>query len=766
MNQPSDRSADALPRSMNLYDDYRPHIRDGAYRLVVQQSVSFTDLAGQAVAHHYHQDQRFVVMGPRYALPNGDVHARFPPAHGSGDYKGTMPHVVLRKRALPWERPMWATGPGEPAVPWMALLVLTQAELAQAACDLDRVGPAGAADRTASADPLTSMVTPRDLLSRATTAAPSGYAILQPELSAQADADDHATQVKVLDLPLELFRSVAPRHQDLPYLAHLRRVDPGDKVPLHMHGTGDFPVVVANRLTQPGSNVAFLVSLEGWGSLLLGERQDAAPNVHAAVRLIVLETWTFNDDEAGVDTFADRMQGLDIAVFGAGRAPAPDAAQDPAVTAALERGAVPMACQGWRSPPDYGWYHGPLAATGTVLRGSDPPFFDRADAALVFDEASGLLDISYAAAWQLGQLTAIASPAIVQELRRFMDQHHDAFAAAAEVQRFLALHSSAVQRQAMAEAVAAKTSADAPPADGATASPAADADQALPAPAAAGGDTDIVAARHVQAFLARLALLYPVPFDYLVAHDRLLPAEAIRFFVVDNTWLEALVDGALSLAHQCSLDAARMADGARQHLHDAISRFVAQYHRHQQGLRELDPDQPADFPYMVGTKSGFLLRSSVLAGWPGLEITCYDTARRPMPVLRMDTLGSDLMLCIVAGPIGHVVIREPGEGLRFGLDALGLVMLRHWRGPQPLGAPLGDDEHIDGRRFRPQSPAGVLDIQALATALSGATGDAASASHFRSAAFALQMTRSPQKLQIDVGPNADSRMIKDGIHEP
>src|SRR4051812_17464311 len=51
-------------------------------------------------------------------------------------------------------------------------------------------------------------------------------------------------------------------------------------------------------------------------------------------------------------------------------------------------------------------------------------------------------------------------------------------------------------------------------------------------------------------WLAQLKNLQGIPFNYLVPDERLLPPESIKFFQIDATWLEALLDGALSIGRQ------------------------------------------------------------------------------------------------------------------------------------------------------------------------------------------------------------------------
>ena len=52
---------------------------------------------------------------------------------------------------------------------------------------------------------------------------------------------------------------------------------------------------------------------------------------------------------------------------------------------------------------------------------------------------------------------------------------------------------------------------------------------------------------YMELFLSHLRLLVGVPFDYLVADERLLPDESIRFFYVDRSWTDRLVDGAIAV---------------------------------------------------------------------------------------------------------------------------------------------------------------------------------------------------------------------------
>src|SRR5215467_14170092 len=122
---------------------------------------------------------------------------------------------------------------------------------------------------------------------------------------------------------------------------------------------------------------------------------------------------------------------------------------------------------------------------------------------------------------------------------------------------------------------------------------------------------------YMESFLAHLRLLVGVPFDYLVADSRLLPDESIRFFYVDRSWTDRLVDGAVSVGkigtrEQAHHQAHSPVVNQQLDLSERIVRIL------QRGLK--------DFPTAKGTNdedrtpadvtTGFLLRSAAVSGWP------------------------------------------------------------------------------------------------------------------------------------------------------
>src|SRR5205085_11506130 len=171
---------------------------------------------------------------------------------------------------------------------------------------------------------------------------------------------------------------------------------------------------------------------------------------------------------------------------------------------ALARGYVPVDYQPAESTAAFAWYRGPLAPLATRAAPNRQPF-ERADAALIFDERTGIMDVSYAAAWELGRLLALSSPAFIKGLRLFVERCQNADEFADQVAKFLEMHRGAFG--------GIQTSGEPQP-----------------------GGAQVAMADELVQWIARLVLLYPVPFHYLIPHPALLPPESLRFFHLDDPW--------------------------------------------------------------------------------------------------------------------------------------------------------------------------------------------------------------------------------------
>lgn len=208
------------------------------------------------------------------------------------------------------------------------------------------------------------------------------------------------------------------------------------------------------------------------------------------------------------------------------------------------------------------------------------------------------------------------------------------------------------------------------------------------------GTTDVPT--DITAWLGRLHTLIGVPFPYLVPDEGMLPPESIRFFRLDTAWVEALIDGAFSIGRNLTsaADTEALAPSLAgppvrpslvldQALHPQVtseSRIAAPLRRRRAATRPAGPLAVADGPPVPQPWYGFILRSSVVADYPGLGVNIYPKGHSPddkgaeiilLPVRRLDLLGekSDTLFCLVEGEPYHVDIHEAPEVLHYGIDS-------------------------------------------------------------------------------------------------
>lgn len=204
----------------------------------------------------------------------------------------------------------------------------------------------------------------------------------------------------------------------------------------------------------------------------------------------------------------------------------------------------------------------------------------------------------------------------------------------------------------------------------------------------------------VEQWLASRRLLERIPFRYALPRDAMLPpprgesAGSVRFFYLDRRFLDALVDGALSLT-QTDSRSRRMRDALREDLNAAVD-------RREYGFVKVPLADPPEAPapaatsgrlkdargpqkplsearygqnlkaveergYAVGgLTAGMLLRSDLVRRWPGLEIEAF-SGQTKLPTKRRARLSSTVLLCLWGGVPDRVILRQPAEGLTSGL---------------------------------------------------------------------------------------------------
>ncbi|MQY03216.1 hypothetical protein [Actinomadura macrotermitis] len=841
---------------LTFVDNLIPAKTAGTYKITVEHKLEQSKKSAGKLAdskdYFRTRTQHFEVVGARFTLGPQEVHGAYPPPGTTGAYGDLLPHVALERRVLPWERRLdihsrisdkFSAKDCE-VTPWMALLVFAEGDLRN--------------------DP--------QALGCTDTCTVEQFMKLNG-LKLTCSAEEAKTTVATVSLPASRLRTLAPRVEELRFLAHVRSPlnDSGWESGSEAAGAGpkgqelrrdqEYAFVMANRLPRAGEGragryVAHLVSLEGHEKLLAGIGEDTGkcpPPGDKPVHLVSLYSWSFTSVPDSKPSFEGVVEGL-LALPAGGDAaslllqgPPVDTApmpQDvPGVPAAVKNQVVQHVrrrlAQGYvplmhyddthdRAPrTEVTWYRGPLipyAEEGQARQGKS---FECETNALDYRRRSDELDmVGYAAAWTLGRGLALADEEFATAVAGYLDACRAEcaqFAQSREVidpAAFFSAPAPAGPEHGHADDTGhlGRRRADDDPGDdrgagrpgGATAeamphrawfqekltadpdwsagiqkamrvsgaSPSASSDtgpepisfsqprtgtlrSAMADPAAwwyaSGAEEQPLSCDEereaIGRWLDRLRRLEMVPYDYLVPHPRMLPEESLRFFHVDGAWLEALTDGALSIG-TCSAIDSRL-----------IVRLRGWYDRSRAGC-----------PAAV---CGLLIRSTLAAAWPTVQITVEDpggshvpdascehdhrTAQdESVPAWPYRTTRADNVLMVLFDRLpSTLTITEPFHGLHMGITSLGKVKVRrllgksddsgdaHGKGADGIGnAPeksdRGEEVKVSFRRADDACPTyGVIDIDALAAALRSELGEG-----FGPAGLALQMVRAPYRARV------------------
>jgi hypothetical protein len=390
---------DVASGKIRFYNSYSA-LQVGRYQISVEQRLGLKDPGILSADPVFTQKQIFNVAGRRFSLGPEDVHAVYPPAHQEGFFDQTVPHVVLRKRALPWERSV-GTDANQNPLPWLALLLFHGAEA-----------------------PAVQTLALSDVVGRSST--PDANGLLRPKIPSLS-SDDPNERAMVIDVPAATFQAIAPTIADLPFLAHIRQVNTGDKELLGLDADGFFSVILGNRLPIAGAvNTAHLVSLEGWTDFLKVTAstapRTALPAAAQSVRMVTVANWNFTA-KPGRGNFHALVSQLSAGSLKVPRQVSTAGAAGESrdlinlANAALDRGYVPLAYDLRNGERSAAWFRGPLVPKPAPRVKRDP--FPSAEAALIYDPRTGMFDVSYAVAWQVGRLLGLSDAQFAASLARW-----------------------------------------------------------------------------------------------------------------------------------------------------------------------------------------------------------------------------------------------------------------------------------------------------------------------------------------------------------
>lgn len=733
------------PGSIQFFDGYFPALTANSYTIDVTQ-----DVAGDGESPSYTITQGFVVQAPEFSIDPGIIQTIFPPNGSTDIYDQDLPFIVLTDPSLPWERSLVPeTDQPDPAgpLPWMALVIFAEGEIYLQSGSNNPVAT-GTVEQLVTADPNENVLKPQF---------PSDW----------ISADTLASQCQTITITGAAFNAVMPQKTDLPYLAHCRAVRSAAE------GEALLSVLLSNRLAvadtrqapavpaAPLRYYAHLVSLEGFASYL---GPDATPIPLKSdgkelmdVQLASLTNWSFVSLPETAMSFEQLIKGLitseqatpalRLAVEGNPDVPQP-------VLDRLQGGYAPLTFVTGAGEESFAWYRGPFTPVvpQPLPAVDDPPVDTRhaanADSLMIYLAEEGLFDLSYAAAWNIGRELALADAQFAQAINGYRQSANVALARLAQrmslphfaagpdageliAKRATQTHFSRLVGDGLGrvwgDVLASARNGDRPDPEAAYRTVRFTRRTAIePRAALAVDGAGQAIAENVQdvldsiaAWLANLSLLYPVPFSHLVPDPRMLPTESVRFFYVDQGWIDALIGGALSIALHGSADVALLA-AVRPHLNAAIA-------THQSRMSN----------GAIGTSgsggtglTGMLIRSQLVSGWPELVVG-PTLGGAPLPIVRNDCPSPTVRLCLFQGVPDTVSLGEPYQGLQFGVEdnpelsnGVPVIYPRCVTDPAVAGVQLLNVQSVEATQYQPQTGAvgGVLQVAALAATLETAAG--------------------------------------------
>jgi hypothetical protein len=109
--------------TFELLDRHIPTLKTGEYEITIHQT-----LTGEGIenANIFSAKQKVKVVGTPYQLKPNDIFSAFPPNASTGNYSTYLPHIVLNRSTIPWERKAFNS---DKDTPWLALVVLNESDI-------------------------------------------------------------------------------------------------------------------------------------------------------------------------------------------------------------------------------------------------------------------------------------------------------------------------------------------------------------------------------------------------------------------------------------------------------------------------------------------------------------------------------------------------------------------------------------------------------------------------------------------------------------
>jgi hypothetical protein len=765
-NTPADDPLDEdpplpLPGQIRLHSYYLPALEAGDYSIKSNQHIKVTDSDGilreKDVSNK--ADQNFTVIAPRFSIEKGkEIHSSYPP-QGYGDQARTLPHVVLNDPHLPWERentapipapvagatpatlPPVADDSSRNAVPWIALLVFSPNELVLTTNQLATTStlfpasliPVDPNDATKKV-PLkqtTTMTVPMTVDQYAQLNCPIPFDKTDKHLVGNQEQMEAVFVQKslltsLITTPADRSKPDISRYK---YMSHVRNVNTLGMADAGVQDQGLFSIVVSHRtgptlidgqpLKKPTTQIVHLVSIENlWSPDFLSSLTSKQST--DVIGLISLYSWTYQCLPPDSVNFVDTMRNIGTHSQNFLRvsdetllqlAPSSKLGSSKIGQMMMNRLKLGYTLVRYRTPSGeetVAFQRGPMVPVPVRFPITDawPANSNTSQNYQILDKDLGIMDISYASAWQLGKTLAVADRKFSTALMKFRTIVHDAAAKKARMDAAGRVHptinavlgripetvNTLIAASSNGPLNANASSRWSHP-NGAPGPPVLNSPEMGPAISAHvasgiklhtgatstgdGGQTvveDVYTEFNTSTnpdwpiifswIIDRLSLA-GIPRHYLITEPAHLPPETIRFFYIDSNWTDALIDGALSVANHLS----RTDDAVRNEIKNCINTYL------RENLHPLLGHPPQVPSY------GFFLRSAVVQAFPDIKVeapfikpqdatTPADEKR--IDVLHLENIDKDIMMCLLdrtpdSLELGSIVISQPAHQQCFSL---------------------------------------------------------------------------------------------------
>lgn len=605
---------------IKIFDNHKPALEAGQYEFIINQTFTVgghqldipkESLVFEVAAEQYHIDQR-------------QIDSVFPPESGMGDFSLIFPQIILNRSTLPWER---LSQKGNLNCPWLALLVFSED------------------------DPVNTVRFSKEKWEGDTTT------VVFEDAKPASNTDDTTELISVLVMDSTFFNDnkILPSFSELPYLSHVRK------------GESEKAIVVANRFPALGKkNTAYLVSFEH----CFDSSKDLPKNKtdkNGNMGFVSLKSWSFFCNDHFI--ISEEM----LEAYKNSKATAASDSSQLLVTQELDNALSNIVGQEYfdkknltnNLPPNF--TNPNLSALEqnrldyvleTFRIGHLPDILkhlNRTPSSLRLGGKDkyvqqGYLTIPYTLKTGKEISVAYRSPLIppnenkndnsivnirqADQAFRYLGDINKldvSYASAWELGKMLALQNKNFsvglykwKRECYHVLKRQGTQLTS---------------ENYPSP------SDFIIK-----WFQDLKDLKLIPFNYLVSDPELIPFESIRFFKIDEQWIKHLVDGAFSIGR--------------------VSKYEGDYdnliYKFQLGNSAANQSALNFLQTPSGIRSGFLLHSVVVSGWPNLVI--YRDGNEDLKPYVKRKLSSNLEICIFDELYNSINIHQKPESIHFGVE--------------------------------------------------------------------------------------------------